>query len=141
MSERNLGITGAAVLAVVVIAAVLALRVAPRPTAIVPLEDLPVMPSAYDTDPSPADCEASGGEVRYVRNNQCFSEPDVHDVCGFGVPCFDRGDGYRCVDVKDPYCACADNTQCPDGWTCNLSYATPQCVKAAPVPLPKPLHP
>jgi hypothetical protein len=129
MSEKKLFIAGSAALAIVVALALFAAKQATAPSDMTKLEDLPLSTYSQTFDPDPSDCEAAGGEVRYERSSQCFSEPDVHDVCGFGVPCFDGGQGYRCIDVKDPYCACTSDDQCPDGYGCDKGYAPDRCIR------------
>lgn len=109
-----------AVLAGVIVAAVFAMRHAPTLVSGL-VEDLPDCATCVDNEPSPAECLAAGGTVRYRRTNECFTEPGVHDVCGLGVPCFTSGDNGYCRDVRDPYCHCEADDQCPEGYDCQFS--------------------
>lgn len=110
----------------------------------VAVEDLPLCSTCVDgLEPSVEQCVEAGGTVQYRRSNECFSEPDVHDVCGFGVPCFSSGSGFYCRDVKDPYCHCEADSQCPenhycqfnersrDGKTFELILETGECMRIA----------
>jgi len=119
MSERAI-LTGFAVAMVACVGvAVLALQQAPKTSPVMAVQDLP-LPTSWDAElDMPSDCEASGGTIRYDRSSECFSEPDVSDVCGFGVPCFEERDGFYCRDVKDPYCGCSQDEQCGEGWACD----------------------
>jgi hypothetical protein len=107
-------------LVVIVVLAIAAMGRAPA-REIENIEDLPEASQAgfYALYPSAEDCAAAGGDVRTERTTECFSEPNVHDVCGMGVPCFTGQDGFYCRDAKFSYCACESDDQCPDGYECN----------------------
>lgn len=119
MRERTVGIAIASVLLAVIAAASFAIQRAPK-VGQVSVEDLPTCSTCVDEDPSEESCGEAGGVIQYRQSNECVSEPDVHDVCGFGVPCFTGGDGFYCRDVKDPYCHCEADDQCPDDYYCQF---------------------
>ena len=121
-SERNLLIVFLVALALVVGLSSFALRRPVTRTAAVNVEDLPTCSQclAGTAKPSSAQCQDAGGTVRYRRSSECYSEPNVHDVCGFGVPCFTNGHGSTCLDVKEPYCQCEADAQCPDTFYCQF---------------------
>lgn len=141
-SERTIGLSIAGVLLAVIALASVAVQRGPELEQVV-LEDLPTCSTCFDADPSEEACVEAGGTVRYRRSNECFNEPDVHDVCGLGVPCFTDGDGFYCRDVKDPYCHCETDDQCPDAYYCQFDQryrggqsepilSTGQCQRIAP---------
>lgn len=138
--ENKLALGFATGLAVIIALAVLAMG---RPPASqdATLQDLPTHNWNEAFEPTESQCAAAGGEVRYERTNECFSEPSVRDVCGFGVPCIDAGiTGSYCIDEKDPYCSCSSDDQCPDGYTCEKTFAPARCYKPTPDSYPpKPL--
>jgi len=141
LSERRLLLIVFLLLAAVVAAAVFAMRTSAPVQEYTSVNDLP-LPTSWDgTQDLPDGCEANGGTIRYERSGECFNRPDVSDVCGFGVPCIPGdGDGYYCIDVKDPYCGCTDDAQCGDGWECDESGQ--RCYQAySNNPAPYPMKP
>lgn len=139
LKESTIAILGTLVLGTVVVVAGIAAHKT-TPLSEVSVEELPVTSYVDPSEPTAEDCLASGGEIRYDRTSECFSEPNVRDVCGFGVPCFDGGSGYRCIDVKNPYCACETNEDCPEEFVCDSIYTPDRCSRVydQQVP-PKPL--
>lgn len=121
ISERALLIVSAATLALVIGAASFAIQHPSAVPAPLNVEDLPTCTTCADpNEPAPESCVASGGEVRFRSYSECVSEPNVHDVCETGVPCFDGGGGTYCHDVKDPYCHCEADAECPNGFYCQF---------------------
>lgn len=121
ISERTLLIVSATLLVVVIGAASFALQRPPATSEQVGVEDLPTCTQCVDpNEPSPELCVEAGGTVGFRAYAECVYEPNVHDVCGLGVPCFDSGNGTVCRDVKDPYCHCEADDQCPDGFYCQF---------------------
>lgn len=119
MTERTIGLLIALVLLGVVALAAFAIQSGPALEQIA-VEDLPDCATCVDADPSPEQCLEAGGSVQYRRSYECVSEPNVHDVCGLGVPCFTSGDGFYCRDVRDSYCHCEADDQCPDEYYCQF---------------------
>ncbi|NBS41278.1 hypothetical protein EBS80_01300 [bacterium] len=121
ISERALLVVSATALVLVIGAASFAIR---HPSAVpeqLNVEDLPTCTTCGDpNEPAPESCVAAGGTVQFRSFSECVSEPNVHDVCGMGVPCFDQGNGTYCHDVKDPYCHCEADAQCPEGFYCQF---------------------
>jgi hypothetical protein len=117
---RVMAVTFWSALVAVVAASALAMRRVPAAER-TPVEDLPEWATCGNDDPTPGECEAAGGTVRYRQTAECFNEPSVYDVCEFGVmPCFVSGDGHYCRDAKDTYCGCEAADQCPDGYECQF---------------------
>lgn len=120
ISERAIGISILAVLLGIIALASVAMRRQPLVEQIA-TDDLPNCSTCVDgMEPSPEQCLASGGAVQYRRTNECSAEPSVYDACGFGVPCFTSRDGVVCRDVKDPYCHCEADDQCPESYYCQF---------------------
>jgi hypothetical protein len=120
-SETKILLVFGAALVVVIVLASLALRQPPAEIEQVATADLPDCTTCVDPqEPTIEACLASGGTVKYRRFTECFDQPDVHDACGFGVPCFTNADGYYCRESKDPYCHCESDDQCPDGHYCQF---------------------
>lgn len=82
-------------------------------------------------EPALEACTTAGGTVAYEYTQDCFNEPSVTDVCGFGVPCFTEQKGFYCRDAKRPYCFCASDDQCPDGFSCEYK----RCARTVPGPV------
>ncbi len=132
MSERSVLIAFMSTLCAVIFTAVIAMQ---RPVGIpeqVATEGLPNCTTCVD-DPSMDQCLESGGEVKYRRYTECFSEPNVHDACGFGVPCFTSGDGSYCRESKAPYCHCEADDQCPENYYCQFDERSPDGKTFVPI--------
>ena len=131
VDERKIFLLFFSAIVLVVALAVLAMRVPPPSTVAVPtdLMSLPVsISNASQMEPDAAGCEAAGGTVKWERTVDCVTEPDVHDVCGFGVPCVTGGKGARCFDARISYCACAGDAHCPENYRCQTD---DRCVPGA----------
>lgn len=142
VSEAKLLLLFSGLLAIVVAAAVFAIRSAQAPEQIA-LMDLPPASQAPFNRPAPDRCEEAGGTVRFERVTECFDAPDVHDACDFpGVLCFTQGDGSVCREARAPYCACMDDGDCPDAYVCEGPKGREgRCTEAPPVPIKaKPLY-
>ncbi len=133
-SERILLTVFLAAIGLTILFAAFALQQEPGRPSGTKVEDLPLTTQAYEFEPSAQACEEAGGTVRYEYTQDCFSEPAVTDVCRWGVPCFTEHGGFYCRDAKRPYCSCASDAQCPDGFTCEFK----RCQRSVPQPYPRP---
>lgn len=120
--EKRILMIGILLLVVVIGLAVVAMQRAPEVADQIATEDLPTCTTCVDSfEPDRDACVASGGTIKYSRFTECFQEPDVYDACGFGVPCFTSGEGTYCREVKDPFCHCESDDQCPENYYCQFS--------------------
>ena len=139
LSERKLLIGFVLLLVMGISAAVLAIQQA-KPRPVTPLDQLPLATHQYG-NPSPDRCQAAGGTVGYDRTTECYSQPEVTDACGFGVPCFIDGNGNYCREVRSPYCVCTKDSQCPSPLVCVGRVGGPgRCQASNPSVPPPPIR-
>lgn len=89
----------------------------------VDLHEEEVLPHAQNQffDIDETECEKAGGDYVSEKITECFDEPAVTDVCGFGgVPCFIDDKGSYCRESKHSFCACESNDECPEGYDCQF---------------------